>query len=67
VSEYGEGIILKIYGSEGNDSTVSSKMYKACPNNKSHQNHVMVFPKIVIYLKVKSRLPVYIINYLSFM
>jgi hypothetical protein len=56
VSEHGEGIILKIYGSKGNDSTVSSEMYKACSDNKSHENQLMVFPKIVIYVKVRSRL-----------
>lgn len=39
-SECGEGIILKIHGSEGNDSTVSSEVYKACSDNPSHQRSV---------------------------
>lgn len=36
-SECGEGIILKIHDFEGNDSTVSCEVYKACSDNSSHQ------------------------------
>jgi hypothetical protein len=43
-------------GYEGTDNVISSETHKACSGNSGHQNQLMVFPEIVTYLKVRSRL-----------